>query len=202
MKFIPITAAAAMALAAAPAFSAMVNIDFEDQISFSSLNLASAPYGITANAALLAFANDVDAAGNPVVNLSNTPTGGGVVMFATDPLPGERAAISITAGSFLNAVSFYYASPTAGTVTVRDAAGASLASFSFAANLTSALPYDTWTLANIAFAGAATSIDFTDIGGAAIDNVSVSAVPLPAAALLFPLGAAALGASARRKRKA
>jgi hypothetical protein len=38
-------------------------------------------------------------------------------------------------------------------------------------------------------------------GQIAYDDVTVNAVPLPAAALLFPMGAAALGLSARRKRK-
>jgi hypothetical protein len=203
MKLIPIAAAALIAAASAPAFSATVNIDFEDQISFDSLNLASAPYGITANSALLGLANDGSGSGSLGEFFSNTPTGGSVVMFATAPLAGQRAEIAITAGSFLNSVSFYYSAAEAGQVDVRDSAGLSLGTFNFVANSTSSTsPFNTWGIGSIAFTGPAYSIDFTGIGNTAIDNVSVSAVPLPAAALLFPLGAAALGASARRKRKA
>lgn len=203
MKLIPFAAAAFIAAASAPAFSATVNIDFEDQISFASLNLASAPYGITANSALLGLANDGSGSGSLGEFFSNTPTGGSVVMFATDPLAGQRAEIAITAGSFLNSVSFYYSAAEAGRVDVRDSAGLSLGTFNFTANSTSSTsPFNTWGVGSIAFTGAAYSIDFSNIGNTAIDNISVSAVPLPAAALLFPLGAAALGASARRKRKA
>ena len=53
------------------------------------------------------------------------------------------------------------------------------------------------------FLGAGRSIVFGDNAGQiAYDNVTVNAVPLPAALLLFPFGAAALGAAGRRKKAA
>lgn len=202
MKLLPIVAAAASICAASPAFSAFTTLNFEDQTSFTSVSYAPNVYGISANGALLALANDGSGNGSNGEFFSNNPSGT-TVMFATTPLVGERAEIASTQG-FVGQIDFYYSSTAASTVYVRDQAGLVLNQFSLAANSTSETsPFDTWTFASLAFAGQAYSIDFSDtVGVAAFDNVTVNAVPLPAALLLFPFGAAALGAAGRRKRAA
>jgi len=198
MKLLSALALVGSLSAAVPAFAAPVTLDFEDQTSFSSINIASNPYGIAANGALLALANDGLGTGLNGEYFSNAP--GAVVMFATDPLAGERAEISSTAG-FTQAVSFYYSAAASGTVNVLDAAGGILSSFTFGANSTSTdHPFNTWSLASVTFDGLAHSIDFTNtVGVAAFDNVTLNPVPLPAGLLLLPSGLAALGLVRRRK---
>lgn len=198
MKVLSTLAVLAGLSAAVPAVAAPVTIDFEDQTSFASINIASNPYGVAANGALQALANDGLGTGANGEYFSNAP--GSVVMFATDPLAGERAEISSTAG-FTQSVSFYYSSNASGTVSVLDGSGGELQSFSFGANSTSAEhPFDTWTLATVVFNGLAHSIDFTNtVGVAAFDNVTLNPVPLPAGLLLLPSGLAALGLVRRRK---
>ena len=202
MKLIPIIVAGLGIFSATHALSAAVTLDFEDQFSFSSVSYGPNAFGVAANGALLALANDGTGPGASGEFFSNTPTGGAVVMFATAPLSGERAEITVANG-FVDAVNFFYSSTAAATVYARDAAGAVLGSVSLLANSTSSTsPYDTWSLATLTFSGPAYSIDFGDtVGVAAIDDVTVNAVPLPAAALLFPFGAAALGWAGRRKSK-
>jgi len=198
MKVLSTLAVVAGLSAAVPAVAAPVTLDFEDQTSLSSINIASNPYGIAANGALQALANDGLGTGANGEYFSNAP--GSVVMFSTDPLAGERAEISSSAG-FTQSVSFYYSSNASGTVSVLDGSGASLQSFSFGANSTSLEhPFDTWTLATVVFNGLAHSIDFTNtVGVAAFDNVTLNPVPLPAGLLLLPSGLAALGLIRRRK---
>jgi hypothetical protein len=62
----------------------------------------------------------------------------------------------------------------------------------------------TWTSFSVAsLAAGAKIIEFGGAGGFALyDNIMVTAVPLPAALALFPFGAAALGAAARRRKAA
>jgi hypothetical protein len=207
MKLLSTLAAVAGLCAAMPALSAPVTIDFEDQTSFASLNIASNPYGIAANGALLALANDGTGTGSNGEFFSNNPSGS-YVMFATAPLPGERAEITSTSG-FTSSVSFYYSSDAAGSVFARDASGSVLGEFDFLANSTNASsPFNTWTLATLTFNGLAHSIDFSgavDGSGqsvAAFDNLTVNPVPLPAGILLLPSGLAALGLMGRRRKVA
>jgi hypothetical protein len=197
MKLIPILAAAASIFAATPAFSSMT-FNFEDASSYPFVTLTGgAAVGIKASDWLTPFVND----GSFTLPVDN----GSVVMFAVAPTDSTRADISMSAGigGFADAISFSYASTDATTVSLRDGAGVELYSWA----LTSTGDYNTWVTASKTFAdmgitGLVNSIDFTATAGvAAFDNVTVNAVPLPAAALLFPMGAAALGLSARRKRK-
>jgi hypothetical protein len=162
--------------AVAPAFAAPVTIDFEDQTSFSSINIPGNALGLSANGALLALANDGLGTGANGEYFSNAP--GLVTMFATDPLPGERAEIGSTAG-FTQSVSFYYSSSASGSVSILDGSGTALKTFSFDANSTSAdHPYNTWTLATVVFDGLAHAIDFTGtVGVAGFDNVTLNWPP-------------------------
>ncbi len=204
MKVLSSLAVVAALGATGPAFAAPVTIDFEDQTSFSSINIASNPYGITANGALLALANDGLGTGVDFENFSNDPAGGSVVMFATQPLAGERAEISSTIG-FSQSVSFYYSSSAAGSVSLLDGSGGILQTFEFSANSTSTdHPFNAWSEATILFNGLAHSIDFSGsvvdgAGVAAFDNVTLNPVPLPAGLLLLPSGLAALGLIRRRR---
>jgi hypothetical protein len=113
------------------------------------------------------------------------------------------ATVMNVADGFVGDVSFWYSSITGSTtVSVFDglnATGSVLSSFTLASNSTA---YELFSLASQSFSGVGYSISFGgNDGQIAYDDVTVNAVPLPAAALLFPLGAAALGLSARRKRK-
>ena len=197
MKLIPILAAAASILAATPAFSSMT-FNFEDTSNYPFVTLTGgAAVGIQASDWLTPFVND----GSFTLPVDN----GSVVMFAVAPTDSTLADISMSSaiGGFADAISFDYASTDATTVNLRDGAGTVL----YAWALTATGDFNTWATASKTFAdmgitGLVNSIDFTGTGAvAAFDNVTVNAVPLPAAALLFPMGAAALGLSARRKRK-
>jgi hypothetical protein len=204
MKLIRLAAAAASICAVSPAFSALVTFGFEDQTSFASLNYPGQPNGIRANGALLALAND--GLGNGPLGEYFANNGSATVMFATDPLVGELAAFTMqpVIGGFADSVSFSYSATGATTVYARDAGGAVLGLINLAANVSPLSSYyDAWNTASFSFTGLAASIDFGDsVGKAAFDDVQVNAVPLPAAALLFPIGLAALGAVRRKRQQA
>ena len=118
MKLIPILVAGLGIFSATHALSAAVTLDFEDQFSFSSVSYGPNAFGVAANGALLALANDGTGPGPSGEFFSNTPTGGAVVMFATAPLSGERAEITVANG-FVDAVNFFYSSTAAATVYAR-----------------------------------------------------------------------------------
>jgi len=202
MKLMSSLVVATGLLVGVPAGAGTVLLDFENQTSFSSLNYPESTYGFTANGALQALANDGGGTGLNGEYFSNNPSGN-FVMFATEPLPGELAELSSTAG-LIDWVSFSYSASAAATVFVRDIGGNVLASFDLLANSTSTdSPFNIWNLATLSFSGVAHSIDFTGAAGvAAFDNVSVNPVPLPAAALLLPFGLAAFGGVVRRRKTA
>jgi hypothetical protein len=190
---------AALGIAAAIPAIAAPTLDFEDQASFLSLDYTGNPYGIAANGALLALAND-GLAENPTGNYFSGNPSGSTVMFVTEPLAGERAEITSSLG-FGTAISFFYSAATAGVVSIRDMSGAVLQAFSFDANSTDVdSPFDTWVQQTVAFSGIAYSIDFSGATGALFDNVGVNVVPLPAAVFLLPFGLAALGLAGRRRK--
>ena len=204
MKLLSTLAATAGLCVAVPALSATVTLDFEGQESFASINIPANQYGIAANGALLALVNDGFGSGLNGENFSNEPVSGSSVMFATQSLPGERAEISSTSG-FNQSVSFYYSSSAAGSVVARDASGAVVGQFDFAANSTNPdHPFNAWNIGTFLINGLAKSIDFSGayvdgVGIAAFDNLTVNAVPLPGALLLLPSGLAMLGMMRRRK---
>jgi hypothetical protein len=197
MKFIHLVAAAALS-AAAPAFAAPVTIDFEGAESFASVGEKYAAQGVHFSGPALAFANDELSA--PLQNLPSGTT----VMFTA---PDGPATVNVDAG-FFDKISFLYSSASGGpssstTITVYDGAngtGNVIASGSFGNNTDTI--WDTWSLFSLSLnGGVGKSISFGDASGyVAFDNVTVNAVPLPAALLLFPFGAAGLGFVARRKK--
>jgi hypothetical protein len=191
---------AVVGIAAAIPAVAAPTLDFEDQASFLSLDYTGNPYGIAANGALLALEND-GLAENPTGNYFSGNPSGSKVMFATEPLAGERAEITSSLG-FGTAISFFYSAATAGVVSIRDMSGAVLQAFNFEAVSTNAddSPFDTWVQQTVAFSGIAYSIDFSGATGALFDNVGVNVVPLPAAVFLLPFGLAALGLAGRRRK--
>jgi hypothetical protein len=201
MKLISIVAAAASICAASPAFSSMT-FDFEDVSNSPLVTLTGgAAVGIKASDWLTPFVND----GSSGTTFTLPAVNGNVVMYVVEPTDGTRAEISMSSaiGGFADAISFDYASTDATTVNLRDGSGTLLYAWALAATG----DFNTWATASKTFTqmgitGLVNSIDFTGTGAVAVfDNVTVNAVPLPAAALLFPMGAAALGISARRKRK-
>ncbi len=192
MKLIPILAAAASIFAASSASAAFVTLNFEDIPNTVSV-IGDFPIGSFDNSVV--FAND---AGDNKAMIVNTATASTSVFNAG------------AGGGFLDSLSLSYfnASGVDGTVSIwsgLNGLGSQLASITLGDNSGSADAQllNTWTLASANFTGLAQSIVFSgNDGNIAYDNVAVNAVPLPAALLLFPMGAAGLGLSARRKRKA
>lgn len=192
MKLIPVIAVAAGIFSASPAFSAMVTADFD--------NLTSQV--VTNQYPGLAFSNSVTVTSDPAFfEFTGNPSGSSVMIVDTAQSP--TSVMNVAAG-FVGTASFWFSnvSGAVGTVSVfggLNATGSTLASFTLAANDN----LNQWYLLSQDFAGTAYSISFDgNDGNIAYDNVTVNAVPLPAALLLFPFGAAALGAAGRRKKAA
>jgi hypothetical protein len=121
---------------------------------------------------------------------------------------GSDAALNAGAGlSFVDSVSFSFAAALDTTVGIwsdLNGTGSLLGTFNLAANQggCSDSPLCHWELASLDFSGAARSITFGDAANAAMfDNVTVNAVPLPAALWLMVSALGGLGI-VRRKRVA
>ncbi|MDL2337097.1 MAG: VPLPA-CTERM sorting domain-containing protein [Pseudomonadota bacterium] len=191
MKLIPILAAAASICAATPAFSALVTVDFD--------NLASQV--VTNQYPNINFSNSVTVTSDPAFfEFTGNPSG--LSVMVVNAAEGATSVMNVTTGFVGNAsFSFSNISGATGTVSVfsgLNATGSTLASFTLAANDN----LNQWYQLSQDFVGTAYSISFAgNDGNIAYDNVTVNAVPLPAALLLFPFGAAGLGLTARRKRK-
>jgi hypothetical protein len=193
MKLIPILAAAASIFAASSASAAYVTANFDSVASFSAVGSAYAASGLVFDTEAIAIDGSDATLATPFTAHSGTNA-----MFS----PYNPTVLNVADG-FVGDVSFWYSSITGSTtVSVFDglnATGSVLSSFTLASNSTA---YELFSLASQSFSGVGYSISFGgNDGQIAYDDVTVNAVPLPAAALLFPLGAAALGLSARRKRK-
>jgi len=193
MKLIPILAAAASIFAASSASAALVTANFDDVTSFSAVGSAYAASGLVFDTEAMAIDGTDATLATPFTAHSGTNA-----MFS----PFTATVMNVAAG-FTGDVSFWYSSITGSTtVSVFDglnATGSVLSTFTLAANSTA---YEMFSLASQSFSGMGYSISFGgNDGQIAYDDVTVNAVPLPAAALLFPMGAAALGLSARRKRR-
>lgn len=193
MKLIPIFAAAVSIFAASSASAALVTANFDGVASFSAVGSAYAASGLVFDTEAIAIDGTDATLATPFTAHSGTNA-----MFS----PFSATVMNVADG-FVGDVSFWYSSITGSTtVSVFDglnATGSVLSSFTLASNSTA---YELFSLASQSFSGVGYSISFGgNDGQIAYDDVTVNAVPLPAAALLFPMGAAALGLSARRKRK-
>jgi hypothetical protein len=193
MKLIPILAAAASIFAASSASAALVTANFDGVASFSAVGSAYAASGLVFDTEAIAVDGSDATLATPFTAHSGTNA-----MFS----PFSATVMNVADG-FVGDVSFWYSSITGSTtVSVFDglnATGSVLSTFTLASNSTA---YELFSLASQSFSGVGYSISFGgNDGQIAYDDVTVNAVPLPAAALLFPMGAAALGLSARRKRK-
>lgn len=199
-------ALAAGLLSAAPAFSGTVTLDFEGATSFSSIG---GFYDGGTDSAGASGTNLGISFGPDALALSNDPTG---PFFSNAPSPGtvmsavgDAAAMNFGHG-FVGQVSFYYSALENASVSLYsglDGTGALLGTINLIANAQNGCadsPLCYWSLAMFDFAGIAQSIQF---GGAqsvaAFDNVSVTPVPLPAAAWLMVSALGGLGMWSRRR---
>ena len=133
---------------------------------------------------------------------SHAPSALGVMA----PVGGE-ATMNI-AGGFVGSFSFFYTASAAVSQAVQvwsslNGTGTLLASFNLAANAQSGgcndSPYCHFDQLSAAFTGTARSVTFGNAAGAAaFDNISVSTVPEPTAALMMALGVAGLLLARRR----
>lgn len=205
-----LTSAALALLFAAPAFAANTLIDFEGVTSFESVaqyyngasdssgsNVGPA-WGVTFGDGAIALANDVL---GPY--FSNAPS----PMKVMAPVGGD-STMNVASG-FVDSISFYYSADSVliGAVNVwsgLNGAGTLLASFNLVGNAQSGgcsdAPFCRFDQLSSSFAGTAYSVTF---GGAAmhaaIDDISITAVPEPASALLMALGVGGLLCARRRR---
>jgi len=116
---------------------------------------------------------------------------------------GPDAALN--AYALIDQVSFYYSSADATSVGIYsgiNGTGTLLGTIFLAANAQNGCSdsaFCHWDLVSLSFSGIAQSIQFGSAAGAGFDNVSVNAVPLPAAVWLVLSGLGGLGFM-RRKR--
>ena len=203
---VKLLAAVAAGLLSAPAFSAPITLDFEGATSFASINdfynggtdsagASGSNYEISFGADALALSND-----ELGPYFSNAPSAGSVL----NPV-GSNAALNSTTG-FTGQASFFYSASDAASVNIfsgLDGTGSLLGTFSLFANSQhgcSDTAFCNWDLASINFDGVAKSIQFGSAAGVAgFDNVSVTPVPLPAAAWLMLSGLGGFGLFRRKK---
>jgi hypothetical protein len=199
----------AAALLAAPAFAADTVIDFEGVTSFASIQAyydggtdsagAAGPnLGVSFTDAALALSND---ALGPYFSHAPSPPS---VMFATD----ATATMNVAAG-FTGELAFWYSASAPALDVVKiysgaDGSGALLGAISLSENATlggcSDSPYCNWQRISLSFAGTAHSVSFGgNFGSVAFDDVTITAVPEPASALLMALGGCGLLLAARRR---
>lgn len=206
MKIKLLSAFAAGLLSAAPAFSATLDFQGTGAYNFiedyynggtNDAGASGANYGISFGPDAMSVTND-----EWFTYYSNAPTPG--VLSAV----GADAALNKASG-FTGEVSFWYSASENTTVSIfsgLNGSGIELASFNLVANAQDGCSdtlYCNWEFATLNLAGIGQSIQFGSTAGVAgFDNISVSEVPVPAAAWLLLSGLGGLGAMSRRKQAA
>ncbi len=210
-KLKALVAAGALAMAA-PAFSAIVVLDFEGIANGAPVadyynGGGGTNYGVSFSPATLALI-DADAGGGG--NFANEPSPSTIMFF----LDANNAILNFAAG-FTTGFSFFYTSSTAATVSVYDdvnGTGNLLGTLTLSAQHTDRCTGDptgtfcNWTAVGVAFGGLAKSIDF---GGTAnqtgFDNITFGSdrpvVPEPSTYALMLAGLASVGVAMRRRRQ-
>lgn len=208
MKLKLISALAASLLSAAPVFAETITLDFENAATgtFSFLEnyynggtnsggASGVNYGISFAGAAYAISNDY----NPDPIYSNAPSAGAI--FSTTDSDG---ALTLNSG-FNGIVSFYYSSTEAATINIWsgvNGTGTLLTHFDLTANTSSCtdIAYCQWDFISLDLGNTvAKSIQFGDAPGVGFDNVTVNAVPVPAAAWLMGSALLGLGGISRRR---
>lgn len=201
MKLIP--AAALALLTAAPAFASTgFLVDFEKSWDYENGDVAeyynggTAADGTTGTNLGVSFVN-VSGLSNDAPSFTyydNAPSAQGVA-YAHD-----TAYINVADGVD-NALTLFYSTPDAIVGAVKaysglNGTGTLLGTIDFAAT---GAGYTSWQQGTLTFAGTAMSFDLSAAGAAALDNISASPVPEPAALLLVAAGLTTLGAARRRR---
>jgi hypothetical protein len=208
VKLIP--ALAAGLLCAAPTFAAPITFDFEGVTSLASIgnyyNGGTDAAGNSGSNLGTSFGDDALGLTNDELGpyYSNAPTPGGVMAAV-----GPNASLNMEWG-FVGETSFWYSAAEETAVSVwsgLNGTGELLGTLLLSANAQSNGCSDTafcyWSLASLSFSGIAQSIQFGIESGSlapGFDNVSVTAVPAPAAAWLMLSALGGLGVWTRRRR--
>jgi hypothetical protein len=214
LKLISALAAAGL-LSAAPAFSATVTLDFEGASSFQSLDNfyhgGTDTGGASGTAFGISFGLDAQALSNTADETfySNAPSPGTVLTFVGAESTASTSMNATDGRSLANGLSFFYSLSEAATISVwsgLNGTGSLLASLTLDPNATNGGCVDSaycfWSAASLTWDGFAKSVQFGDAalkGG--FDDITVNAVPLPAAGWLLMSALGGIGAW-RRKRAA
>jgi len=198
IKLISALAATAL-LSAVPAFAAPVTFDFENVTAGSPLDTVHAGFDFSFGGDILGVANDPL---SPPFFTKDTSALGIITVVGADN------ALNILApnGSFTGELTLSYSATADASVTVWSGLNGtgSGQTFNLAANAGNCAletPFCVWQSATLAFTGFAKSITFDTLYYAGFDDVTVNAVPVPAAGWLLMSALAGFGAM-RRKRAA
>jgi hypothetical protein len=216
LKLISALAAGMGLMSAAPAFAETVTLDFEGVSSQTWIADyynggqdgagASGPnYGVSFGLDALGLRND-DGLG-PYYTKALSADG---VMWVPSFEDRPSEAVMNVAAGFVGTASFNYSLSGPATVNIYsglNGTGDILGTFDLAGNAQQDGCSDTsfcfWSLASADFAGVAHSIQFSSTAGlGGFDDVTVNAVPLPAAAWLLVSALGGMGVFSRRKRAA
>jgi len=192
-------ALAAGLLSAAPAMASNVTIDFEGVTTDAPVGDLYNNLGVSFGLDAIGFANSLND-----TFYSNAPSPLGV-MSPVNAAP-SASMNAIGTNTFVGTIAFFYSSLSGGTVTVHsgvNGTGTLLGTINLGANAQDGCN-DTlfchWDQVSLDFAGQARSILFSDAVGSGFDNITVNAVPLPAAVWLLMSALGGFGTIVSRKR--